>query len=267
MKNILFNFMAVLLLLTACKKTEDTGRVKFARITFANATEYGSNPLVMFGGKKYATDGLPIVTDLGDKRFQVFKASGEEVLDTVLNITGSQLYHVYQLDSTIAPVLVTEIPEPPGEPGNPLNGEAGAPEGFMKIKIAYKPQFIFLEGIDIVLHSPDKKGNIVPIATFTHVNAAYNEDFYVVKRPEIFDGSLSVVYRITYQNSITKEQIINKSGNVYTSDIAETLPLGKKNLFMIDVTDGKPSSRWYPGAIFIDEVHYSLIPKVLWQRP
>lgn len=260
--------LVLLCCFTACKKSEEAEKIRFTTLVFKNEIKPVIGFQIKYNDKMYG-ESFPVPIKIGERKIEVFnRETGKVMLDTMLNVEGPQTYYVYQIDAAVPPILVTTVPEPPGEPGNPLNGVPGAPEGFMKIKIAFQPKDIFVNrSMDIVVYSVTAESSgYVPVDTLYNIGADYNTDFLLIKRPVLYDGKLSNSYKFAFIDALTKEPILNKSGNLYNTGFT-TLTEGKKNLYMITFTDVKvTSSRGYLTAIFNNDLHYGLPATLLWQR-
>lgn len=260
--------MALLLCFTSCKKIEDADRITFAKLIFQQATKYNAVLYVKYDGVRYLP-GYIIPVAYGKKRFEAYiGGSDQKILDTVLTVDGSKNYFIYQLDSTIAPVVLDYLPTPPPPPPppkTPLEDEPAAPEGYMKIKIVNEAANIFsYVKMDVVINtatydSGQGKNILTPIATMQGVGTSYNNDFFLVKR--VFKGKNAVTfYLFTFINPITGEIIKNGFGDPYADQGGIDLNENTFNNFMIKLheTDFTPVPELHNIAIKKGDKYYNI---------
>lgn len=219
MKNIILCFGVMLFCLAACKKTEETARVRFAQTEFAPATKYRQATYIIFHNKKYF-GGVTITSEYGDKNFELYKSNGEKITDFKLTIAGSQKYYIYQPDSTTLPVLLTELPPPPPPPpapDNPLDGSTAAPQGFVQLRVRnIAKEALPFEKLDLVLrgvtgYDPVINRDItVPLDTISLKGFDYNTDFFLFKRPVDY-----AYFKFSFIDPDTGKEIKDASGYLY----------------------------------------------------
>lgn len=264
MKKIIY-LLALLFCFAGCKKQQVDERMVITRISFLNKALLTLT--IRYENKTYnVLDQIP--TTYGDNKLAIIDGlSGAVLIDTVLNIKGPQDFYIYQPFDIVPPVIVTSLPDkPPVDPRNPLKNETPAPEGYVKIKVAFQTEFIFPnQSVELIVlsktaASPDVA---VPIQTLHAVGADYNATLQQVKRPVLADGSLSQTFSFSLIDPATGEQIKSGNGNDYKcADLI--LPLGEKNLFMFYFNDRQNSSRFAPTSIPVNGLPYIILPNLLW---
>ncbi|RKR80514.1 hypothetical protein BDD43_0634 [Mucilaginibacter gracilis] len=250
MKNMLLRLLVLLFCMTACKKTEETARVRFAQTEFVNATKYAITPYILYKGKKYS-GGWVLTSEYGDKSFELYKSNGEKITDFKLTIAGSQKYYIYQPDSTTVPVLLTELPPPPPPPANPLENVTPAPDGYMKIKIKHDLALLGFEKIDVQVWAPNVKGVYELFTTIPNVTTTLSSDFIVIQRP-VVNGTQQQNFKFSFLNSVTKAPAMTGDGLIYQTYV-NTLTRTSYNVYIVSFSffeSGLPEDFEYKGLFY-----------------
>lgn len=267
MKKLVY-LLTLLFCFSGCQKQEVLERIEVTRVSFLNNSQLKSLPTITYENKKY--NPLDQITTIyGSNKVQIYDSnSGEKLIDTVLNITGPQEFYIYQPFDIIPPVITDKLPDiPPIDPRNPLKNEPPAPEGYFKLKMAFKPASIFLDQkIDMVILSKTVESpNVeVPIETLHGISSTYNTALFLIKRPELADGSRSQNFSFGFIDPVTGAVMKNTRGDVFRGGPI-TLPIGTRNIYMYDFEDAETTfSRYFPTALPIDGKYYLLRPTLLW---
>jgi len=267
MKKIIY-LLAMLFCFAACKKQQVDERMAITRVSFLSKTLLSQNPTIKYGNKNYnILDQIP--TTLGDNKVEILDGvSGAVLIDTILNIKGPQDFYIYQPFDIVPPVIVDSLPlHPPVDPRNPLKNEPPAPEGYLKVKIALKTQFILPnQSLDIVVLSTTAASPTValPVETLHGVKTDYNTTLFQIKRPVLADGSLSTIFSFSLIDPVTGQGAKNKGGTTFTGGTI-TLPIGQTNLYMFYLDDalftGRNTLVAFPTS---DGKLYSMRSNLLW---
>lgn len=270
MKKIILCFVVVLFCLAACKKTEETARVRFAQTEFVIATKYKTMPYILYQGKKYS-GGWVLTSVFGDKNFEFYKNNGEKVTNFKLTIAGSQKYYIYQPDSTTVPVLLTELPPPPPPPPvtNPLEGSTAAPAGYVQIRVRNNAkEALPFENLDVVLQGVTgydatiNRDIVVPLATFSLTGFDYNTDFFLYKKNDGYS-----YFKFSFTDHDSGKAINDASGYLYVDVFGFPFVKQQMNNYAIELgyyetTDPQESKM----AILRNGKYYIVFADMLFQQ-
>lgn len=266
MKRLIY-LLTLLYCFTGCKKQEVTQMIAVTRISFNDDTKLQANPLIRFSNKQYEV-GVPIPTGYGDNRFEIYdNTTGQKIIDTVLNITGPQEFYIYQPFDIVTPVIVSALPTtPPIDPRNPLKNETPAPDGYVKIKVAFNSQYVVPNQSAVMLvFSVTATSPTIPVVidTLRSVSSDYNATLFQFKRPVLADGSLSQNFTFGIIDPGTGMAFLNGAGTMFNGGNI-TLPVGKNNLYMFNMIDAAAGSRSASVGISLNGSIYIVKSAVDW---
>ena len=256
MKNI-FYLPFLLLCLLACKKQEVKQRTNFAKLRFIS--RYPLSFSLTYDGKVSSTD---LNVPYGEAKFEIYdKSTNAKLIDTVLDITGTEIYYIVQPDLTKPPYLIL----------NPLKDVPSAPEGYMKISLANNTTSGLLpyESVDVVLLSNVSMSglNYVPLDTLHGVGTSASE-FFLVKK-EIIGTTVQNSYKFGFINPITGARLLSFAGNEYYgvafgADAPNNVYLIKLSTSTVSSTSGPAANR--NRALFISAKYYNVNTTVDWSK-
>jgi hypothetical protein len=234
MKNILYLFVFVLSF-ASCTKNEDQANLEFVQVKFRRETSYPV--FVKYDGIKNNLNKDYVAVPLGEQKFEIYNAAtGDKVIDTVLNVTGPVTYYVYIPTGATIPILVTELPPPPPPPAGPLDDVTAAPDGFMKIKMLNASQVVTGNiPIDVeILSTVNTAGVYDLVATVPGVTATYGNEFFMCPRP-VRGATKQTNFKFRFLRSDTKEPIRTAQGQVFVTAGALTMGVRPLNAFALTI--------------------------------
>lgn len=248
MKNIIY-LLLLLFCFAGCKKTAQDSQLRFTKVSFKLTGTLGST-MILYEGKKYRS-GTDIGLSYGDNQVQILNGeTGSVMLDTVLNIIGPDTFEIRKSGNSSDKVMLVR---------SPLSGEAAAPYGFMKLKIAnHAANALPYPKIDIVVRSfYPVNGVYTAIDTIKGIGTDYNKQLFLVKRA-LTNGVVVEqfqLYRFSFINSATGEPIKNASGNLFT-EITFAPDKNSDSLYMFELIEYNdsfdPPNSIHQGAEFYD---------------
>lgn len=219
---ILFNISIIILIiisLASCKKQKPY--LKDAA-TYADIPVFINNS-ILDHNLKWKLNGIPIeqyngvfLSGLGKFTFYN-KNTGAVLLEKEfeLKLKKRDTIYIFQPDSTVAPQLIK----------NTQANEPGAPEGYMKVKIANLSKIalsnsagVLYPKLDIIVKSTVTSVlTYVPIDTIVGIGSNLDTASYYLIKKAVRAGATQGNYKFSFIDHETKMPILSSNGAVYTS--------------------------------------------------
>lgn len=265
----IFLFCTALLFIagiSSCKKLDhNTGFETFSEVFFDKTTSVTENHLAA----KY--NGFPIDWDVsgkikvpaGEREFEFYDTRSGKVLGkkSVNIVAGKPENYLIFQPSEDSPLAFLDP--------NEQAGEAAAPEGFMKIKIAnYAKDLLPFDKIDIVVLGVTDNFEFIEVATIASVGSNLeNESYHLIPTDNRFSGGYTFWFKEHGSQSPVKDfgGTNNYANQGYFFSPESTVPYPNKKIFTIYFT-AMEAPYEYEGFLKKDDKFYDINPNVLFSN-